>query len=51
MITRVPARLPIASRSLRCISQRAVRPLDVRVLDHFIFAGADVTSFRALGLL
>ena len=29
----------------------AVRPLDVRVLDHFIFAGADVTSFRALGLL
>ena len=29
----------------------AVRPLDVRLLDHFIFGGEEVTSFRALGLL
>lgn len=29
----------------------AVRPLDVRLLDHFIFGGEEVASFRALGLL
>ncbi len=29
----------------------ALRPLDIRLLDHLIFAGEEVASFRALGLL
>ena len=40
-----------ADRQATRMLAMAVRPLDVRVLDHFIFAGVDVTSFRALGLL
>jgi DNA repair protein RadC len=30
---------------------QATRPLDIAVRDHLIFAGGEVASFRALGLL
>jgi DNA repair protein RadC len=44
----VPSRADqAATRRLTALTQ----PLDIRLIDHLIFAGDDVTSFHALGLL
>jgi DNA repair protein RadC len=45
---------PTPSRADRAVTRRLVEiahPLDIRVLDHLIFAGKKVASFRGLGLL
>jgi DNA repair protein RadC len=45
---------PNPSRADKVATRRLVetaRPLDIRVIDHLIFCGEGVTSFRALGLL
>ena len=45
---------PAPSRADLVTTRRLVevaRPLGIRVTDHLIFAGEDVTSFRLLGLL
>lgn len=42
------------SRADKAVTRRLAdltRPLDIRLLDHLIFAGESWTSFRALGLL
>lgn len=40
-----------ADREMTRLLAAALRPLDIRVLDHLVFAGEDVRGFRALGLL
>ena len=45
---------PTPSRADRIATRRLVevaRPLEIRLVDHLIFAGDDMISFRALGLL
>lgn len=41
----------LADRAMTRQLSAALRPLDIRVLDHLIFAKAGVAGFRALGLL
>ena len=41
----------LADREMTRKLAAALRPLDIRLLDHLIFAGEDVAGFRALGLL
>jgi DNA repair protein RadC len=41
----------LADREMTRKLAAALRPLDIRLLDHLIFAGDDVAGFRALGLL
>ena len=41
----------LADREMTRKLAAALRPLDIRLIDHLIFAGEDVTGFRALGLL
>lgn len=40
-----------ADREMTRLLSSALRPLDIRLLDHLIFAGGQVSGFRALGLL
>lgn len=45
---------PTPSRADKAVTRRLVeiaRPLDIRIVDHLIFAGEQVASFRGLGLL
>ncbi len=41
----------LADREMTRKLAAALRPLDIRLLDHLIFSGEDVAGFRALGLL
>jgi DNA repair protein RadC len=41
----------LADREMTRKLAAALRPLDIRLLDHLIFAGDEVAGFRALGLL
>lgn len=45
---------PAPSRADRSVTRRLVevaRPLDIRLLDHLVFARGEWTSFRRMGLL